>query len=139
MGLLFQPCGHFSTENFFRQPPPHTHTHLPRAAQKNGVRPGHPAHMGLGKISQRRCSGVILLINSAFLTQHVFSRMGSIWKMERSWDRANSSRSDVRVFFSRTICFLVGGCLHDFGRFSLILRIGPEVTVGCLGVVSTHY
>ena len=34
------------------------------------------------------------------------------------------------------------GRFHDVGRFfnkNKYPRIGPEVTVGCLGVVSTHY
>ena len=33
-----------------------------------------------------------------FLPKHVFSRMGSIWKMGRSSGRQNSSRGDARLF-----------------------------------------
>ena len=80
------------------------------------------------------------------LSKHVFSRLGSTWKMGSSLDRGNSSRGNARLYFVynflENIGFPARGRVHDFCRFSskhFFPRIGPEVTVGSLGVVSTRY
>ena len=75
--------------------------------------------------------------------------MGSIWKMGRSADRENLSRGDARFFVlcpfvsqTKKNGFPAAGRFKQIGHFlstQVFPRIGPEVTVGCLGVVSTHY
>merc|ERR1711903_275519 len=44
------------------------------------------------------CMGTDYMQNRCFLPKHVFSRMGSIWKMGRPSSRQNSSRGDARLF-----------------------------------------
>ena len=62
-----------------------------------------------------------LQVKSMFLPKHVFSQMGSIWKMGRSSDRGNSSRGDARLFyfddFSIEIGFPAGGHFKIFRMF----------------------
>ena len=59
-----------------------------------------------------------LQVKSMVLREHVFSRMGFIWKMGRSSDRQISSRGDARLFyfhdFSEKIGFPARGRFHDF-------------------------
>ena len=65
-----------------------------------------------------------LQVKSMFLPKHVFSRMGSIWKMGRSSDRGNSSRGDARLFYFYD--FSEEKDFPDCGRF-MIFRTCFEI------------
>ena len=56
--------------------------------------------------------------------------------------RNNPNLTNEFFFASSKNRFCAPGRFNDFGRFpskKVVPRIGPEVTVGSLGVVSTHH
>ena len=83
--------------------------------------------------------------NRWFLPKHVFSRMGSIWKMGRPSGRQNSSRGDARRFyfydFPEKNGFPAHGRFMTFRTFFEIFdekRLFPKMTQTCLGVLGGH-